>query len=86
MDDSGKNKSKTIVKNIICDVCKKTLKTKSYLKIHKRIHTGETPYECDIFDKSFIIKGSLTRHMLVHSGKKDFKCYACHKHFLKKVI
>ena len=86
MDDSGQNKRNMIVKSVSCDVCKKVFKTKTYLKVHKRIHTEETPYKCDFCDKSFIVKGSLTKHMLVHSGKKDFQCHVCHKKFSQKCI
>ena len=38
MDDSCQNNSNMTGINVSCDVCKKTFKTKSYLKIHKRIH------------------------------------------------
>ena len=60
------------VKNVSCDVCKKTFKTKTYLKVHKRIHSGETPYKCEVCDKSFHQKGSLKTHMLIQSGKNIF--------------
>ena len=76
MSESGQNKSNMDVKSIICDVCNKTFKSKSYLKIHKRTHSGKKPYKCE--------KGDLTRHMLVHNGKKDFQCFVCLKEFQRK--
>ena len=67
-----------------CDVCKKTFKTISYLKIHKRIHSGDKPYKCDICDKTYICKSRLTNHLLIHSGRKEFQCFVCLKEFSKK--
>ena len=68
MDHSETNKSNFIT----CGICKQSFKPKSYLNVHKRIHSEEKPYKCDTCDKSFGMKDVLTRHMLVHSGNKDF--------------
>ena len=67
-----------------CYVCKKTFKTKSYLNIHKRIHSGDKPYKCDNCGKSYIRKSTLTNHLLIHSSRKEFQCFVCLKEFSKK--
>ena len=69
-NDGATNSSKLTAKNIACDICKKSFKTKQSLNIHKRIHSGEKPYKCDICRISFIQKSNLTQHMLIHTGKK----------------
>ena len=65
-------RSSIIATAFVCDVCQKQFKSKSYLKVHKRIHSSEKPYKCNVCGRNFAWKGDLTRHMLVHSSKKEF--------------
>ena len=42
--------------DISCDVCKKNYKSKTYLSVHKKIHSNDKPYKCEDCDKSFLKK------------------------------
>ena len=66
------------VKNIYC---KRTFSKNSNLTKHKKLHTGETPYECVICKKTFSTSSNLTRHKRVHTGEKPFSCDACQKSY-----
>ncbi|KAL7644751.1 UNVERIFIED_CONTAM: hypothetical protein RMT77_004564 [Armadillidium vulgare] len=56
-----------VLRRFKCDECGKAFKFKHHLKEHKRIHSGEKPFECEHCGKRFSHSGSYSSHM---SSKK----------------
>lgn len=66
---------------IKCDICEKTFDKLRSLAVHKRLHTGEKPYECDICHRRFSLNTILTKHRMTHTGEKPYECDICHQRF-----
>jgi len=57
-----------------CSFCGKKFTTKYFLKKHRRLHTGETPYSCNLCGKTFAFQQSFHKHMLYHTDEKPYTC------------
>lgn len=53
-----------------CDICFKAFNRASNLTTHKRIHTGERPFNCTFCDRKFGFKHVLNAHLKTHKSVK----------------
>ena len=69
-----------------CTFCPKRFPRGSLLQIHKRIHTGEKPFECKVCGQCFGSQSSLIKHtenMHTPEEQMPYKCNVCGKTFSK---
>ena len=53
-----------------CDICNKILSRSDSLRKHRRLHTGEKPYECGTCGKRFTDGGNFVKHLRQHGHSR----------------
>ena len=64
-----------------CTECGRCCTDKHNLAVHRRIHSGEKPFECSVCSKRFKASWELSTHSRIHSREKLYSCDECEKHF-----
>ncbi|XP_062856343.1 histone-lysine N-methyltransferase PRDM9-like isoform X1 [Trichomycterus rosablanca] len=62
-----------------CSHCERSFHKKSTYEQHRRVHTGEKPFQCPQCGGRFTEKRSLQRHQRIHTGEKPYRCTQCEK-------
>ncbi|XP_062991136.1 zinc finger and BTB domain-containing protein 41 [Elgaria multicarinata webbii] len=66
-----------------CFICGKSVRERTTLKEHLRIHSGEKPHLCSICGQSFRHGSSYRLHLRVHHDDKRYECEECGKTFIR---
>lgn len=66
-----------------CFICGKSVRERTTLKEHLRIHSGEKPHLCSICGQSFRHGSSYRLHLRVHHDDKRYECEECGKSFIR---
>ncbi|XP_062338092.1 zinc finger and BTB domain-containing protein 41 [Osmerus eperlanus] len=66
-----------------CFICGKSVRERTTLREHLRIHSGEKPHLCSICGQSFRHGSSYRLHLRVHHDDKRYECDECGKTFIR---
>ncbi|XP_031621758.1 zinc finger protein 239-like isoform X4 [Contarinia nasturtii] len=69
------------IQRFICDICGRSYKSKSAVRVHLGIHSGQSSEKCHICGKKFSRRGHLVRHLPMHTGEQPYQCDVCGKRF-----
>ncbi|KAH8035721.1 hypothetical protein HPB51_008088 [Rhipicephalus microplus] len=64
-----------------CNQCGYRCSSRSYMRIHARVHTGERPFRCSMCPRAFTDPSNLNRHKRCHTGERPFTCHQCKQNF-----
>ncbi|KAF4522991.1 hypothetical protein B566_EDAN009583 [Ephemera danica] len=64
-----------------CEYCAKRFTTKSQVRQHLLLHTGEKPFHCQYCNAGFRTQIALKVHIRTHTGETPYPCQRCPKRF-----
>ncbi|XP_058061886.1 zinc finger protein 613-like [Anopheles bellator] len=67
-----------------CEDCGKSFTSRSYLKVHRKIHRNERSFVCEICQRGHITRVDLEVHMTTHTGEKPYICEICGKGYSRR--
>lgn len=74
------------LKGFQCDICSKTFKDKTKLKLHREIHTDQRNVKCQQCGKGFKTMNCLRNHKRTHLVERTlYGCDKCDKKYTQKV-
>nr|XP_015834138.1 PREDICTED: zinc finger protein OZF isoform X23 [Tribolium castaneum] len=68
----------------VCDLCGKRVSSRTSLRDHLLMHSGQKPIKCKLCGKGFVLKTTLKSHMRTHTGDRPYVCKECGKAFTQK--
>ncbi|XP_013164646.1 PREDICTED: zinc finger protein 583-like isoform X1 [Papilio xuthus] len=67
-----------------CETCSKQFASRSALRRHERVHSGERPHACRVCRRTFAQRSVMLRHELVHREQRPHQCLICPKSFTQR--
>ncbi|PSN51631.1 hypothetical protein C0J52_09446 [Blattella germanica] len=71
-------------RGFLCHVCNRSFSSKSYLRDHQAVHSGERSFICADCGKAFYSDRKLALHIKTHSAERPCLCSVCGKSFREK--
>ncbi|KAH6922012.1 hypothetical protein HPB50_007544 [Hyalomma asiaticum] len=66
-----------------CTFCGKNFARQYSLTRHRRLHTGDRPFQCHLCPMAFVGRYALGDHLRTHTGERPYQCHVCQMAFAK---